>query len=40
MLYSIEYAHAVPANAGGLIDYSLYRVYLQYPHNDRLKDGD
>ena len=39
MLCNIKYAHAVPANAGGLIDYSLYSSYLEYPQNDHFRQG-
>ena len=31
MLYIIRYMHAAPANAGGLIGYSLYNGHLKYP---------
>ena len=40
MLCNIKYAHAVPANAGGLIDYySLYSAHLQYSQNYHLRRG-
>ena len=40
ILCNIKYAHAVPANAGGLIDYySLCSVHLLYPQNDHLRRG-
>ena len=40
MLCNIKYAHAVPANAEGLIDYfSLCSAHLQYSQNDHLRRG-
>ena len=40
MLCNIKYTHAVPANAGGLIDYySLCSAHLQYSQNDHLIRG-
>ena len=40
MLCKVKYVHAVPANAGRLIDNSLYSVHLQYPQNNHLRHGD
>ena len=37
MLCNIEYAYAVPTNAGGLIGYSLYNGQLQIPPKRSLK---
>ena len=31
--------HAVPANAGGLIGYSLYSGHLKYPQNTKTKNN-
>ena len=37
--YVIEGIHAVPANAGRLIGYSLYSGHLKYPQNTKTKNN-
>ena len=37
MSCNIKYAHVAPENVGGLINYSIHCVHLQYPKNDHLR---